>query len=126
MYAYTIKGEAFCDVSTVVIAQMDALSNDVPPGIIVGVGGYPTMKLFPATNKEKSIDFTGRKTLIDMAQFILKHASVKFPLPEINFSELELKKKQEQAANAVPHMEHVRMPPNPLYKADSQRDHTEL
>lgn len=67
-------GEALCGIDTIVVAQMDAISNDPPPGVIIGVGGFPTIKIFPANNKNKPIDFTASKTVLDLVLFLQQYA----------------------------------------------------
>lgn len=59
--------------SKVVIAKVDATANDVPEK----VQGFPTIKLFPAGKKSSPIDYSGSRTLEDMAAFIKDNGSHK-------------------------------------------------
>jgi len=70
--------QAFSGASSVVIAKIDATANDVSPKF--GVRGFPTLKLFPANNKESPIDYNGDRSLPDMTNFIKQHASVQIDL----------------------------------------------
>ena len=45
---------------------MDATANDVPEEI----QGFPTIKLFPAGAKDSPIDYSGARTVEDLAKFI--------------------------------------------------------
>lgn len=59
--------------SKVVIAKVDATTNDVPEKI----QGFPTIKLFPAGKKDSPIDYSGSRTLEDLAAFIKDNGSNK-------------------------------------------------
>ena len=63
----------------VIVAKVDATANDVPEEI----GGFPTIKMFPAGAKEKPIEYSGSRTVNDLVTFIKengKHqANVKIP-----------------------------------------------
>ena len=50
----------------VVVAKVDATLNDVPDEI----QGFPTIKLFPAGDKASPIDYSGPRTIEDLATFI--------------------------------------------------------
>src|SRR5438270_11056405 len=50
----------------VTIAKVDATANDVPDEI----QGFPTIKLFPAGSKDKPVDYSGSRTVEDLAKFI--------------------------------------------------------
>jgi protein disulfide-isomerase A1 len=76
---YEKLGEAFSDISSVVIAKIDATANDIDPKY--GVRGFPTIKFFPADKKNEPVDYNGERTLEDMKTFIEENASVKFELP---------------------------------------------
>jgi protein disulfide-isomerase A1 len=52
--------------SNVIIAKVDATTNDVPDEI----QGFPTIKLFPAGSKGSPIDYAGSRTIEDLAKFI--------------------------------------------------------
>lgn len=53
------------------IAKIDATANDVPEKI----QGFPTIKLYPAGSKANVVDYTGGRTLEDMANFIKENGS---------------------------------------------------
>jgi protein disulfide-isomerase A1 len=66
------------DVDTVVIAKIDATANDVDSSL--GIRGFPTIKFFPANNKNAPIDYEGDRTMEDMLSFIKQNASYVFLL----------------------------------------------
>lgn len=49
-----------------VVAKIDATLNDVPDEI----AGFPTIKLYPAGAKDKPVEYSGSRTLEDLAAFI--------------------------------------------------------
>lgn len=55
----------------VVIAKVDATANDVPDEI----QGFPTIKLFKAGEKDTPIDYSGARTVEDLANFIRDNGS---------------------------------------------------
>jgi protein disulfide-isomerase A1 len=57
----------------VTIAKVDATANDVPDEI----QGFPTIKLFPAGKKDAPVDYSGSRTVEDLAQFIKENGSHK-------------------------------------------------
>jgi protein disulfide-isomerase A1 len=73
---YEEVGQALSGVSSVVVAKIDATSNDVNPKL--GIRGFPTLKLFTANNKNQPIDYEGERTKEDLIQFIQDNASIKF------------------------------------------------
>jgi protein disulfide-isomerase A1 len=48
------------------VAKVDATANDVPEEI----QGFPTIKLYPAGSKDSPVDYSGPRTIEDLAQFI--------------------------------------------------------
>jgi protein disulfide-isomerase A1 len=50
----------------VTIAKVDATANDVPEEI----QGFPTIKLYPAGLKDSPVDYSGSRTVEDLAEFI--------------------------------------------------------
>ncbi|EXJ95571.1 protein disulfide-isomerase A1 [Capronia coronata CBS 617.96] len=52
--------------SKVVVAKIDATLNDVPDEI----AGFPTIKLYPAGSKDSPVDYSGSRTMEDLAAFI--------------------------------------------------------
>lgn len=57
----------------VTIAKVDATANDVPDEI----QGFPTIKLFKAGEKNSPIDYSGSRTVEDLAKFIRDNGSHK-------------------------------------------------
>lgn len=57
----------------VTIAKVDATLNDVPDEI----QGFPTIKLFPKGAKDAPVDYTGSRTVEDLALFIRDHGAHK-------------------------------------------------
>lgn len=52
--------------SKVTIAKIDATANDVPDDI----AGFPTIKLYAAGSKESPIEYSGSRTIEDLANFV--------------------------------------------------------
>lgn len=52
---------------------MDATANDVPDE----VSGFPTIKLYPAGAKDSPVDYSGSRTVEDLAKFIKEHGKHK-------------------------------------------------
>jgi len=50
----------------VTIAKVDATANDVPEEI----QGFPTIKLYPAGAKDSPVDYSGGRTVQDLAEFV--------------------------------------------------------
>jgi protein disulfide-isomerase A1 len=50
----------------VVIAKIDATANDVPDEI----AGFPTIKLYPAGAKDSPVEYSGSRTIEDLANFV--------------------------------------------------------
>ncbi|KLJ13380.1 protein disulfide-isomerase A1 [Blastomyces silverae] len=67
---YDQLGQLYADnpefASKVTIAKIDATANDVPDEI----QGFPTIKLFPAGSKDSPVDYTGSRTIEDLANFV--------------------------------------------------------
>ena len=57
----------------VTIAKVDANANDVPDEI----QGFPTIKLFKAGSKDAPVDYSGSRTVEDLANFIRDNGSHK-------------------------------------------------
>lgn len=55
----------------VVIAKVDATANDVPDEI----QGFPTIKLFKGDSKSEPVDYSGSRTIEDLANFIRDNGS---------------------------------------------------
>ncbi|GAM83209.1 hypothetical protein ANO11243_011950 [Dothideomycetidae sp. 11243] len=63
---YEELGALYSKKDKVVIAKVDATANDVPDEI----QGFPTIKLFAAGKKSAPIDYSGSRTVEDLAEFI--------------------------------------------------------
>lgn len=57
--------------SKVTIAKFDCMANDLPPGL--DIQGFPTLKLYPAKHKHDPADYTGDRSVEDMAKFVKEH-----------------------------------------------------
>ncbi|MCJ1437934.1 protein disulfide-isomerase precursor [Xylographa pallens] len=55
----------------VTIAKVDATANDVPDEI----QGFPTLKLFAAGAKNAPVEYSGDRTIEDLARFVKEHGS---------------------------------------------------
>ncbi|KAF2869154.1 protein disulfide-isomerase [Massariosphaeria phaeospora] len=83
----------------VTVAKVDATANDVPDEI----QGFPTIKLFAAGKKDSPIDYTGSRTIEDLAQFIKDNGSHKveaaFEAPQESAEESDDLPEQAAAAS---------------------------
>lgn len=59
--------------SKVTIAKIDATANDVPDAI----AGFPTIKLFPAGAKDSPVEYSGSRTVEDLAKFVKENGKHK-------------------------------------------------
>ena len=59
--------------SKVTIAKIDATANDVPDEI----QGFPTIKLFPAGAKSSPVEYSGSRTIEDLANFVRDNGKYK-------------------------------------------------
>jgi len=57
----------------VIVAKVDATANDVP----VEIQGFPTIKMYPAGAKDSPIDYSGSRTVEDLATFIKTNGKYK-------------------------------------------------
>ena len=86
----------------VTIAKVDATANDVPEEI----GGFPTIKLYPAGSKDTPIDYNGSRSIEDLITFIKENGKhkVEAVLPSEDAAETvtdETMAKQAPAATAT-------------------------
>ena len=87
----------------VVVAKVDATNNDVPDEI----QGFPTIKLFPAGAKDSPIDYSGSRTIEDLATFIKENGKYKVdayvaPPPESESADESVVGSQAPAATKGP------------------------
>lgn len=59
--------------SKVTIAKVDATANDVPDAI----AGFPTIKLYPAGAKDSPVEYSGARTVEDLADFVKENGKHK-------------------------------------------------
>jgi protein disulfide-isomerase A1 len=76
--------------SKVTVAKIDATANDVPDAI----QGFPTIKLFPAGSKDEPVEYSGSRSIEDLAEFIKTKGKHQVDAVE------ELTKPQEEASAA--------------------------
>jgi protein disulfide-isomerase A1 len=72
-------GEKFEDVSSVVIAKMDATANEIDHPE-VSVKGFPTIYFFPGNNKNKPVVYDGARDLEGFTKYLMQNAVNKFSL----------------------------------------------
>ena len=74
---YEKLGKLYTDnadfASKVTIAKIDATLNDVPDEI----GGFPTIKLYPAGAKDSPVEYSGSRTIEDLANFVKESGKYK-------------------------------------------------
>lgn len=75
---YEELGTLYSSIPKVVIAKVDATANDVPEEI----QGFPTIKLFPAGRKSSPVDYSGARTVDDLAKFIEENGTHKAAMPK--------------------------------------------
>lgn len=63
---YEELGSLYSGNNNVVVAKVDATTNDVPDEI----QGFPTIKLYPAKGKDSPLEYSGSRTVEDLANFI--------------------------------------------------------
>ncbi|KAL4889723.1 protein disulfide isomerase [Aspergillus ambiguus] len=71
--------------SKVTIAKIDATANDVPDSIT----GFPTIKLYPAGSKDSPVEYSGSRTVEDLANFIKENGKHKVDAMEAPAKEAE-------------------------------------
>lgn len=59
--------------SKVTVAKIDATTNDVPDSI----QGFPTIKLFPAGSKDSPVEYSGPRSVEDLANFVKEQGTHK-------------------------------------------------
>ncbi|KAG0644882.1 putative disulfide-isomerase [Tuber brumale] len=89
----------------VIVAKVDATANDVP----VEIQGFPTIKMYPAGAKDSPIDYSGSRTVEDLATFIKTNGKYKVdayvpppPEPDAEEEEEAEETKAEKSADETP------------------------
>jgi len=70
---YEELGTTLASSSNIVIAKIDATANDINKKF--GVKGFPTLKFFPANNKDAPIEYNGDRSLADLTKFVNEHST---------------------------------------------------
>jgi protein disulfide isomerase family A protein 3 len=73
---YSKLAQHYAGQSNLVLGQMDATANDIPPGF--EVTGFPTIYFVPTNNQP--VKYTGNRELDDLIDFIGKHVQSKSEL----------------------------------------------
>ncbi|KAF2769403.1 protein disulfide isomerase [Teratosphaeria nubilosa] len=83
----------------IIIAKIDATANDVPDDI----NGFPTIKLFKAGSKDAPVDYSGSRTVEDLANFIKDNGShhIEVTIDPEETAEAETDSMPHQAAAAT-------------------------
>lgn len=71
---YKKLGKRFKDEANLVIAKMDATTNDIPPEY--SAEGFPTIYFSLANDKKNPIKYEGERGLDDFVKFIKEKATV--------------------------------------------------
>jgi len=72
---YSALATSLKDVKTVVIAKVNAETNELPQ---VKIEGFPTIKLWPAGKKNAPIDYHGERTEEGLVTFLKEHVTHKW------------------------------------------------
>jgi len=72
---YSALATSLKEVKTVVIAKVNAETNELPK---VKIEGFPTIKLWPAGKKDTPVDYTGERTEEGLMAFLKEHATHKW------------------------------------------------
>lgn len=70
---YEDLGALYANSKKVTVAKIDATTNDVPDDI----AGFPTIKLYPAGAKDAAVEYSGPRTVEDLAKFIAENGKHK-------------------------------------------------
>jgi protein disulfide-isomerase A1 len=72
---YAALATSLKDVQSVVIAKVNAESNELPQ---VKIEGFPTIKLWPAGKKDAPVDYHGERTEEGLMTFLKEHVTHKW------------------------------------------------
>lgn len=111
----------------VTIAKVDATANDVPEEI----QGFPTIKLYPAGKKSSPVDYSGSRTVEDLAAFVEKNGShgvkaAAADAADADSTETAETATQKQAPAATKVKEAVKAAADALLDEENVDDHDEL
>ena len=81
----------------VTIAKVDATANDVPDEI----AGFPTIKLYPAGGKDAPINYSGARTVEDLAEFVKTNGKYQVDVSPSD-EDVEMPDAQETMAKQAP------------------------
>ncbi|KAL8955449.1 MAG: hypothetical protein Q9183_006640 [Haloplaca sp. 2 TL-2023] len=81
----------------ITIAKVDATANDVPDEI----SGFPTIKLFPAGNKDSPITYSGSRTIEDLANFIKENGKYQIDVYEGQTASNETAEEEDEEEGMV-------------------------
>lgn len=84
--------------SKVTVAKIDATANDVPDPI----QGFPTIKLFPAGSKDAPVEYSGSRSIEDLAEFIKTKGKHQVDATEALKKPQEEEEEQTEAAAGEP------------------------
>eukprot|EP00163_Fabomonas_tropica_P013914 TRINITY_DN2553_c0_g1_i1.p1 TRINITY_DN2553_c0_g1~~TRINITY_DN2553_c0_g1_i1.p1 ORF type:complete len:529 (+),score=222.24 TRINITY_DN2553_c0_g1_i1:125-1711(+) len=79
---YKKLGKKYKDVESIVIAKIDGTANEIEG---VEVGGFPTIKFYPAKDKQNPKDYEGARSVKGMSKFLKAEATVPFTLDGKNY-----------------------------------------
>lgn len=85
-------------VGSVVVAKMDATLNDAP--VAYKAKGFPTIHFFPSGGKD-AVEHSGGRSADDFVEFIQKHATTKFEIPDAAEASTDDKKVEEEKEKKV-------------------------
>lgn len=95
---YDELGELFKPFSDkVVIAKVDATANDVPDDI----QGFPTIKLFVAGKKDDPVNYSGARTVEDLAAFVKDNGKYAIDVSNKSTEDATLGEKIAEAVSEV-------------------------
>ena len=69
---YAKNAAAFAGADSVVVAKMDATSNEVPG---LNIRGFPTIVLYPANFKD-GVEYSGDRSAESLIEFVHTHTAI--------------------------------------------------